>query len=51
MQVRFRVYGALTDVEEAKMMFTSEFYEQAEQFCWRYSGPLTLYIMKVWVSK
>ncbi len=49
MQIRFRVMRKMHD--ELILLFTSEIYSSAEEFCWKYDGIGELEIHKVWIRK
>ena len=47
MQVKYRV----TEIITGKILFSSEIYARADEFCWLYEGNGELQITKVWVRK
>lgn len=50
-QVKFRVV-TIDPWGKKVMLFSSDFYDQAEKFCWNYSGgAYEIWIEKVWIKK
>jgi hypothetical protein len=51
MQVKFRVMYYNSVQNKYTIMFSSDDYSSCEAFCWDYTGPGELEIVKVWVQK
>lgn len=51
MKIRYRVMADGT-FSEPYLLFSTDNYEEAERFCWRYDGnSMELKIEKVWIRK
>lgn len=49
MQIRYRVMA--WNGAKWTLLFTSENYQTAEDFCWNYTGNSELDIKKIWIRK
>jgi hypothetical protein len=51
MKIMYRVYATVRRVEKT-LLFTSEIYQSAEDFCWAFDGKYTeLHIEKTWIKQ